>query len=190
MDMGGVEEIDASDDVGDSLEGIIVNDGDVVTGPDVFSHDNGIAECFGSTGLGTFNRVKPRGGPSEMFECFVNVDAHRVAPAFGDSGASLVSRQLSAGSGVEGAVVAVAGGRGRFDLAKDVFSRAKAWVEPASFGEGSRRGMKVLKVFALSANGSFPAKSEPGEVFEDLRRIFRAAAGVVDVFDSEEEAAT
>ena len=47
MKVGGLEEVDSSDDVGNSLERVVMNDGKVVTGADVFSYNDSIAEVCG-----------------------------------------------------------------------------------------------------------------------------------------------
>jgi hypothetical protein len=44
VQMGGFEEVNAADDVGDALEGIVVDDGEVVAGADVFADEDGVAE--------------------------------------------------------------------------------------------------------------------------------------------------
>ena len=57
--MGRLKKIDAPHNVGDALEGIVVNDGQVITAPDVFADEDGVAKEFGFCLLDTLDRVVP-----------------------------------------------------------------------------------------------------------------------------------
>lgn len=68
MDVGGFEEVYSADDVGDSLEGVVVDDGEVVAGGYVFADDDGVTEALGIALLGAFEGVVPVGGSVEVGE--------------------------------------------------------------------------------------------------------------------------
>ena len=44
MQVGGLEEVDSSNDIGNALEPVVVDHGEVVAGPNVFAYDDGVTE--------------------------------------------------------------------------------------------------------------------------------------------------
>ena len=70
MQVGRFEKINPAHNVGDALERVIVNDGQVITGPDVFPYKDGVAEEFGFGLLDAVDRVVPGQVTSRFGERF------------------------------------------------------------------------------------------------------------------------
>lgn len=180
------KQIDAADNVGDSLQSVIEDDGEVVAGPDVFADDDGVTEEFGLCQLfpgGGVGPVERAGG----FQCLRQIETQGVGLAVIDTSCPLGGTEASAGSGINRAVAAVGGLTGRFDFALDVFPRAEAGVEKAFAVQFIGRVPVFFEMLALDAHRLLPFNPEPGEIFEDLAGVVAAAAMKVDVFDPEQK---
>ena len=151
--MGRLEKIDAADDVGDPLEPVIDDDGEVVAGADVLADEDGVAEESGAGGLDALMGVGPgEVGPGEGKGLF-EIETEGVGRAGGEAGRAFVAGEAAAGAGVEGAFAAVGGVAGAFDLALDVGAGAEAGIKQPPGGEPVGGGGEVVAVFALKTNG-------------------------------------
>jgi len=190
MEMGRLEKIDTANDVGDPLEGVVVDDREVVTRSDVFADKDGVTEAFGPGLLQTVDGVGPGkvgAGPGKRF---FEVETEGVGVTGGETCLAFPARELSAEPGIEGALAAVGSVSGPVYLAQNVAAGAEAGIQVAGFGKRSRGGGEIVAVFALVADGAFPLKPQPGQVLKNGGGILRRAAGRVDVFDAQEKTPT
>lgn len=188
MEVGGLEEVFAADDVGDALEGVVHDDGEVVAGADVLADEDGVAEELGTGALISPDGVVPREFAADFAEGPAQVEPQGVGFAGGEAGSAFGLGQGATGAGVEGALAAVGCLTGALDLALDVGAGAEAGVEETSPLKLGRGGGVVVEMLALEADRLLPLQSEPGEIVEDRRGVPGRAAGRIDVFDAEEEA--
>lgn len=187
VEMGGFEKIHAADDVSDALKGVIVDDGEVITGADIFADKDSVAEEFGFCLLNAVKGVGPGEVGAGFGEGFFKVEPEGVGRSGGEAGGTFVGGESPAGPGVKGGLAAVGGITGAFDFAKDVVPGAEAGVEEAAIVEVPGGGGEVVTVFALDADGGFPFEPEPGEIVEDLSGVPGAAARGVDILDPQDE---
>jgi len=187
MEMCRLEQIDSADNVGDSLESVIDDDGKVIAGADVFANEDDVTEPFRPGFLGAEPGVRPEEAVSGEGTSFFLIEAECAGDASGKPGGALVFGKAAAGAGVGEILAAVGGLTGPFDLAADVCSGAEARIEQSAFREPSGGGAIVLAVFALETDRPFPFDPQPGEIFEDPEGVFARASGRVDVLDAEEK---
>ena len=168
MQVGGFKEVFTADDVGDSLQGVVVDYGEVVTGSDVFSDNDGVAKEFGPAFLFSVSSVLPGQFLPDFVHCTLEIEAQSVGLTGCNAGFLLVFRQMATSAGVEWSFAAMGGLASAFDFPLDVCSRAEAGVEEAVLFELAGGFPVFVEVLVLNADGFFPLNSEPSEIFEDL----------------------
>ena len=90
VEVGGFEKVFTADDIGDSLKAVVVNDGEVVAGSDVFPDDDGVAEELRLASLFSMNAVVPGDLMANVVEGFGEIESEGVGFAGGDAGFSFV----------------------------------------------------------------------------------------------------
>lgn len=79
--------------------------------------------------------------------------------------------------------------RGRSGGLGDLPAAAEIAIQQPTALEPLQRLVVVGHVLGLTADGPFPAQTQPGEILQDRRLVFGAAAGAVDVLDTQNEPA-
>ncbi len=130
VDVGGYEEVPAAGDVGDLLECVVDDDGEVVGGADVLAGEHDVAEEAGVDGVAAEEEVVEgeRAGESGGFP---GVEPPGVGVAAVDAGPAVGGAELAAGSGVERAFGAMRGGGHAGDFVADFAAGAEARVDEA-----------------------------------------------------------
>ena len=72
--------------------------------------------------------------------------------------------------------------------ARDVAARAGTGIDEAVRLQRRYRAGVIFAAFALPARRLGKGQAEPGEIFDNGRLEFCAAAGKIDVFDAQQEA--
>jgi len=180
--VGGGKEVFAARDEADILCVIVHDDGEVVGSADVFTGENDVAEERGIDGDGSVKTVVK----SEFLAHFSGVEPPSWFALLHFPG-NVSGTYVTASSRVEGAFGAL--GRicefGAFSF--DFFSGAEAGIDhPLRFQDFKSIGV-VRKPFPLSPRFLLPVDAEPLQVFFDGVVKFFAHAGVIDVFESQEE---
>jgi len=184
VEVGRFEEIDAADDVGDFLEPVVDDDGEMVAGADVLADEDDVAEELGTGGLEALVGIGPGKVGAGKGKGLFEIEAEGVGCPGGEAGVAFVFGEAAAGAGVKGTFAAVGCVSGALDLALDVGAGAEAGIKKASVGESVGSGGEVGEMFALETDGGFPLDPEPGQVFENLIGVFAGAAGRIDVLDA------
>ena len=187
--MGGLEKISSPDDVRDSLQTIVVNDGKMITGADVFSNDHRIAEELGAGRLLAFLRVEPGRQIADPIQCGRQIETEGKVGTGSHFFRSLLLAQISTGSWIHGTLAAMGGSACVFDFSENLLSGAKTRIEQALLAKALGSSLVVFEVLALDTDRLFPIESQPSQVIENLLGVFRITAVEVDVFNPEEEAA-
>ena len=180
MYVGGWEEVLAASDVGNFLGGVIANHGEVIGGADVFSGENDIAEKIGIDGDFAMPKILKSEGPGEVGG-LLGVET---------PGGFLANRQIfeiAASAGIERAFGAVGGVGEVSQFAFDFPASAETRIDHAEGIEGLEGVLIGIESVELLPGIGVPMNAEPVEIFLDGVVVFRAHAGVINVFEAEEE---
>ncbi len=188
VDVGGGEEVVATGDEGDVLEGVVDDHGEVVGGGDVLAGKDDVAE-EGGIDWDFAVALIAKGEGAEALAGGGGVESPAVGGVGGEEGLALVGGEGAAGAGVEGAFGAVGGVGDAGRLPGDVAAGAEAGVEDLGGVELCEGGGVGGEAVGLAERSALPREAEPVKVLLDGVVELRADAGVVDVLEAEEEGA-
>ena len=188
-------EVRPAHDMRDTLKSVVHHDGEMITRGRILAHEDDIApeaRCAGralltETGVETAVPEIPRGN--------IERPVHREAPDVRltrrDAARSLVQRDGSTGTGIEGRSVGI---RHRpffcCSTLGDIPSGAETWIKEVALSQPRRRVTVILEMIRLPPDRLLPGETEPGEVFDDTRDKGGTAALEIDVLDPQQEAST
>ena len=186
---GGIE-VAAAHHMGDPLERVVDDDGDVIRGRPVAPDQQHVAEGA-RCGFHRLFRCEAAFLPGERagrVGGLLHVEAERMARAGVDQRPRFGRIALAVGGRIERRSVRVArplpAGRGGLDLAAAHEGR----IDQSHRRKPVDRRPVVGDVLRLAAHRLLPGKPQPAELVADRRFVFRPAAGGIGVLDPEQEA--
>ena len=73
------------------------------------------------------------------------------------------------------------------DLDLDLAPGAEARIEQPRCVEPAERRAVIVEMLGLATDRPVPIEAEPAQILDDGIRVFRAAAGMVDILDAQQE---
>lgn len=146
VQVSGFEQIMSSRNVCDALDGIVMDDAQVITAADVAAYQNDITEEFGSGQLRSADEVDPFEWLADSVERRIEVQSQGKLIASLDSELSFVCGQAAACTGVERAFGTVRGSTGRRDFPLNFLSCAEAGVKESALQQIAGGQLIVLQV--------------------------------------------
>ena len=163
VDRGGVKQVVAARDMGDRLQGVIVDDGDVVAGADVLAGQDDITpgRRLSGNGAGLAVRAgaklaKGEVGPGSD-DGLGHVEAQGIGLAGRHSALALLRCQQAAMAGVYDGTIGIA----RALVGGELRTGAEARVEQAQAFKPVDDGDVVVHVARLAANRLRPVEAQP-----------------------------
>ncbi len=187
MEVGRVEEIDAANDIGDTLKRVIGHHGEVIACAYILPHEYGIAQIPGPSDLCSVIGVVPGQFRSCFIDRAVQIEAKAMVFSCGNTRGALLVGKSPTGPRINRAFASMGGISGSIGLTEDVVPATEAGVEEMPLLKTSCDLLVFRSVFALDADRLLPLQSKPGEILEDSLRVFGGATGRIDVLDAKEE---
>lgn len=178
---GGIEQVVATDDIGDARAGVVNDDGKLVGWRAVGLGDDEVAELAGGV---DGDRAVEAIGEGEICIGYGKANSRRTRGAGGCLGGSGGGEAAAAGAGVNGsAIFGMGGGGGEFDL----LARADAWVSMTG-GEQLIGSLSVeRKTVGLVDGTDIPIEAKPAKIFDCLLVSTGFDTRTVDILDAEED---